>query len=112
MDLAERTEGAVESICDEDFTPIAAELGLLASGLSLTFALSEPADPRDLIAGLYADRSDDAKIRDLVLDVDYTFDASQNAIVFDAAHIPPSETYIVVDYRLLATGSEVVEESP
>ena len=112
VDLAERTEGAVESICDEDFTPIAAELGLLASGLSLTFALSEPADPRDLIAGLYADRSDDAKIRDLVLDVDYTFDASQNAIVFDAAHIPPSETYIVVDYRLLATGSEVVEESP
>lgn len=111
VDLAERTEGAIESICDEDFTPIAAELGLLASGLSLTFELSEPADPRDLIAALYADRSDDAKIRDLVLDEDYTFDAAQNAIVFDSAHIPPSETYIVVDYRLLATGSEVVEES-
>lgn len=111
VDLAERTEGAIESICDEDFTPIATELGLLASGLGLVFELSEPADPRGLTAALYSDRSDDAKIRDLEVDVDFTFDAAQNAIVFDSAHIPPSETFIVVDYRLLATGSTVVEES-
>lgn len=116
VELAERTEGAIESICDEDFTPIATELGLLASGLELVFVLSDEAAPAGMSAALYSERSDDAKIRDLELDVDYTFDADQNAIVFDAAHIPPSETYIVVTYQLLAgggkTGRVAVEESP
>ena len=104
VELAERTEGAIESICDEDFTPIASELGLLASGLNLVFVLSEEAAPNGMSAALYSERSEDAKIRDLELDVDYTFDADQNAIVFDAAHLPPSETYIVVSYSLLAGG--------
>lgn len=111
VDLVVRTEGELESICDEDFSPIAADLGLLASGLELVFELSQAADPRDLHAALYADRSEESFIRDLERDVDYTFDAEHNAIVFDAAHIPPAETYIVVDYRILAAGSQVTESS-
>ncbi len=111
VDLALRTDGALESICDEDFSPIASELGLLASGLELVFELSELADPRDLSASLYADRTEESFIRELERDVEYTFDAEQNAIVFDAAHIPPAETYIVVDYRILAAGSQVEESS-
>lgn len=111
VDLTLRTEGALESICDEDFSPIAAELGLLASGLELVFELAGLADPRDLTVSLYAERSDDSFIRELVVDEDYSFDAQQNAIVFDAAHIPPAETFIVVDYRILANGSQVTESS-
>ena len=40
IELVNRTEGKVESICAEDFSPIASELGLVASGLQLEFALS------------------------------------------------------------------------
>ena len=100
------------SVCDEDFSPIASDLGLLASGLELVFTLSQLADPRDLNVALYSDRTDDSFIRDLERDVDYSFDATRNAIVFDAAHIPPAETYILADYRILADGSQVTEESP
>ncbi len=111
VDLTLRTDGALESICDEDFSPIAAELGLLASGLELVFELSQRADPRDLNVSLYGDRSEESFIRELERDVEYTFDADQNAVIFDAAHIPPAENYIVVDYRILATGSQIVEET-
>jgi len=112
VDVAIRTDGVLESICDEDFSPIASDLGLLASGLELVFTLSQLADPRDLNVALYSDRTDDSFIRDLERDVDYSFDATRNAIVFDAAHIPPAETYILADYRILADGSQVTEESP
>ena len=37
IELASKTEGALESICDDDFSPIAEELGLLASGLEVSF---------------------------------------------------------------------------
>lgn len=107
--VAERTEGAIESICDEDFSPIASELGLLASGLELEFVLAQAADPRDLTVSLYAERTEDSLIGMLVEGEDYTFDAGKNAIVFDPQHIPPSEDWIVVEYRVLATGSNVQE---
>ena len=110
--LAVDTEGATESICDDDFSPIATELGLTASGLSLTFVLGEPADPRDLTVSLYSSPDEASFIEELVVDQDYTFDAGQNAIVFDARHIPPSETFIMVEYRVLANGAAVSEESP
>lgn len=112
VELALLTEGSLESICDEDFSPIATDLGLTASGLELEFLLSQAADPRDLSASLYADATDESFIRDLERDVDYTFDAGRNSIVFDPAHIPPSETWILVEYRLLATGSQIEEEQP
>ena len=39
--LTSKTEGQLESICDEDFSELAQELGLVLSGLSLEFELSE-----------------------------------------------------------------------
>ena len=35
--MVQRTEGVLESICDNDFSPIAEELGLTASGLEVEF---------------------------------------------------------------------------
>lgn len=109
VSVVERTDGVLESICDEDFSPIATELGLLASGLELVFELAEAADPEGLTVKLYSERDDDSLIRELERDVDFTFDADKNAIVFDAAHVPPSETFLVVEYRVLPMGASVEE---
>ena len=111
VDLAARTDGALESICDEDFSPIAEELGLLVSGLELTFVLTELCNEDTLIVSLYGDSTDESFIRELEKDVDYSFDAVQNALVFRADQVPPSESYIVADYQVLARSSDRTSES-
>jgi len=111
IELASQTEGALESICDEDFSEIATELGLTASGLQLSFALSSPADPASLKVSLYEEESDDSLIAELVQDQDYTYNIDDNAIVFEVVSLPASETYILVEYRVLATGSVVSESA-
>lgn len=105
VDLAAVTEGAVESICDEDWAPIAVELGLTVSGLDLEFALSEPCDEGSLVVSLYQSEDRSSKLAELTLGVDYTFIPSRNAIRFELGHIPPSEVYIVAEYKVLAASS-------
>lgn len=105
VDLADATEGAVESICDEDWAPIAVELGLTVSGLDLEFALSEPCDESSLVVSLYQGEDRSSLIAELALGEDYTFIPSRNAIRFELGHIPPSETYIVAEYKVLAASS-------
>lgn len=109
VDLAARTEGARESICDEDFSPIAAELGLTISGLQVEFYLSELPDDSTLVVSLYADQTEDSFVRELIIDEDYTYHQDVNAIRFVAGQVPESETWIVVEYRVLATGASNVE---
>lgn len=105
LDLASRTGGAAESICDDDFGPIAAELGLLASGLELEFVLSEPANEETLVVKLYEDQSDESYIRDLEKDVEWTYVPQNNAIRFEPDQVPPSQTVIVAEYEVLGTGA-------
>ncbi|MDP6934340.1 MAG: hypothetical protein QGG40_15545, partial [Myxococcota bacterium] len=105
VDLASRTGGALESICDEDFTPIAHELGLTVSGLELEFELSELCDENSLVVSLYATDDDDSFIEELVKDTDYTYVVENNAIRFEQEQLPEAETYIVVEYRILAVGT-------
>jgi hypothetical protein len=109
IELASKTEGSLESICDDDFSEIALELGLTASGLKLNFILSSLADASSLKVALYAEESDDSLIAELVQGEDYTYDADENAIVFAIESLPASETYILAEYRVLATGSVVTE---
>lgn len=104
--LAARVGGAVESICDEDFSPIAAELGLVASGLLAEFQLSRPAAASTLRVRTYADQDEASLLAELEADVDYVFVPERNAIRFEAEALPPSEVWIVVEYELLATGQE------
>ena len=105
VDLSTRTEGAVESICAEDWAPVAVELGLTVSGLDLEFALSEPCDFSSLVVKLYAGEDEDSLIGELVQGEDYTFVASRNAIRFEPARIPPPESTIVAEYKVLAASS-------
>ena len=106
LDLATRTEGALESICDEDFAPIAAELGLTISGLELEFPLSEPCNEESLVVTLYADQTDESLIGELVRDEDYSFVPARNAIRFEPSQVPPSEAYIVAEYDVLESGTQ------
>lgn len=112
VDLASRTGGVLESICDEDFAPIASELGLLASGLELEFTLSEPANEDTLVVKLYESQSEDSFIRDLVREEEWTYVASRNAIRFEPDQVPPSETVIVAEYEVLASSATRDEDTP
>ncbi len=105
VDLATRTDGALESICDEDFSPIARELGLTVSGLKVEFELSEPADENSLVVELYDEPDESGFLGELVRDEDYTYDPEANAIRFEEEQVPPSETWIVATYKVLAAGA-------
>lgn len=105
IDLATRTEGALESICSEDFAPIAAELGLTISGLELEFILSEPCNEETLVVKLYADETDESLIGELNRGEDYSFVAARNAIRFEPDQVPPSESFILAEYDVLEAGS-------
>ena len=111
ISLASQTGGSLESICDDDFSEIAQELGLTASGLQLRFILSSLPDVGSLRVKLYAEENEDSLIRELEQDVDFTYDVEGNAIVFSIDNLPASETYILAEYRVLATGSMIVEGS-
>ncbi len=101
----ERTEGVLESICAEDFSPIASKLGLTASGLEVEFALSQNCDENSLVVGLYESNDNDSLVRELVKDVDYSYVVENNAIRFDEEQVPPAQYYIVAEYRVLAVGA-------
>lgn len=100
IDMAQRTEGLIDSICDEDFSPIALELGLTLSGLLVEFALSEVPDETTLQVSLYETADQASFVRTLVKDVDYVYQPDHNAIVFQDDQVPPSLWYIVVEYEL------------
>ena len=110
VDLADRTDGALESICDDDFSPIALSLGLTVSGLKLEFELSQLADESTLKVKLYADEDERSLIDELEKDVEYSYNVSNNSIVFEAAQVPASETWIVVEYIVLPTGASNSED--
>ncbi len=101
----ERTEGVLESICEDDFSPIASKLGLTASGLEVEFALSQSCDENSLVVSLYESDDNDSLVRTLVKDEDYTYVVERNAIRFDEEQVPPAQYYIVAEYRVLAVGA-------
>ncbi len=101
----ERTEGVLESICAEDFSPIASKLGLTASGLEVEFVLSQSCDENSLVVALYESDDNDSLVRTLVKDEDYTYVVERNAIRFDEEQVPPAQYYIVAEYRVLAVGA-------
>ena len=54
---------------------------------------------------LYEEPDEQGFVRELEIDVDFTFDAEENAIVFDESQIPPAQFYITANYRPLGTSS-------
>jgi hypothetical protein len=110
VELAVQTGGALESICEDDFSPIAQTLGLTASGLELEFGLSSLADSNTLAVKIYAAESEDSLIEELIQDEDYSYVIERNSIRFEIDALPPSETYIVAEYRVLPDGAQQLAE--
>ncbi|MFK7929124.1 MAG: lamin tail domain-containing protein [Myxococcota bacterium] len=111
IDMAARTGGLSESICADDFTPVLENLGLTISGLNLTFTLSKIPTPGSLEVKLFEDTTEDSFVRDLAEGTDFSFDIELNALIFDEDQLPPAEHYITAEYRPLARGSELPDQT-
>lgn len=101
---ANQTEGLLNSICDEDFSPIVEQLGLTLSGLVAEFTLSRVPVLDTLKVALYASDDSGSKIRDLERDVDFTYVEESNSILFQNDQVPESQQYVVADYRVQSGG--------
>ena len=110
IELVNRTSGSLESICDDDFSAIAAELGLVASGLQLEFALSGLPVLETLTVSLFNEASEDSYVKDFVYNEDYRYDIENNSVIFEIEALPASETYILAEYRVLPSGATLTEE--
>lgn len=97
---AQSTGGLVDSICDEDFSPLVSELGLTLSGLLVEFELSRVPDLATLTVSIYDTPDESSKVRDLTLDVDFTYVEENNTILFEKDQIPNSQQYIKASYRI------------
>lgn len=105
IELSSRTGGLAESICANDFQPVVQNLGLQISGLDLRFTLTDFPILDSLVVDLYEDADKESLVRQLEIDVDFTYDPAENAIVFTEEQIPPPEYYITATYRPLSAGS-------
>jgi hypothetical protein len=97
---AEQTNGLIDSICDEDFSPIVAQLGLTLSGLNVEFALSRVPAEGSLKVSIYDSPDESSKVKDLTVDVDYTYVPERNSILFQSDQVPKSEQYIKASYKI------------
>ena len=105
IEMASRTGGLVESICEEDFAPIVERLGLTLSGLEARFELTTFPRLETLVVRLYSDETEESFIQDLLIDVDFEYVQDGNYLVFREEQVPPSEYYITAEYEPLPTGS-------
>ena len=100
LSAVEQTEGLVDSICDDDFSPIVNELGLTLSGLEAEFALSRVPVLSTLKVSIYNDASEESKDRDLTLDTDFTYIEESNTIRFEYDQVPKPQQYILAEYKV------------
>ncbi len=92
IDLAQRTGGVYDSICNEDFSPMVQVLGLNISGLRSEFFLTRYPDEVTL----------EVKVDSSVYDEGWIYDCADNSVVFDDAHTPPGESTVEVSYTVIA----------
>ncbi len=96
VDLAQRTGGVYDSICNEDFSPLVYELGLNISGLRSEFHLSRFPDELTLAVKVGAEGEVAEEVQE-----GWIYDCLQNRIVFDTDHVPPSLHRIEVSYTVV-----------
>ncbi|MFT7517912.1 MAG: hypothetical protein ACI9MC_000036 [Kiritimatiellia bacterium] len=106
IDFASRTGGIVESICEEDFTPIITNLGLSISGLNLEFKLRVLPRLDTLRVRLYEDSDEASFVRDLNIGTDFEYVPDGNLLKFNEQQIPPPEYYVTASYTPKATGAD------
>jgi hypothetical protein len=86
-------------------------LGLLLSGLSLEFELSERPDENSIEVALYETADTRSLIGTLTKDVDYVYVSERNAIRFQEDQIPAPQYFVEVRYNVLATGASAVDNT-
>jgi hypothetical protein len=106
VDAVSKTGGLLDSICGEDFSPLVSQLGLTLSGLEAEFELSAYPVLDTLDVQLYDSDEDKTFLRDLVLDVDYSYIEERNSLHFDYDQLPDSEQYISAAYRVQSGGAQ------
>jgi hypothetical protein len=106
LDLAARTGGAQDSICNDDFTPIVRELGLVISGLNNRFPLTRL--PRLSTLTMEIRRMSDGRDVDPASFV-WVYDDLDNSIVFNPSTVPQPGHEVIIRYQVSPTVSGVNE---
>jgi hypothetical protein len=108
LEAANETSGLTESICEADFSPIVAELGLTLSGLVAEFSLSRCPSLGTMVVKLYENDSTESFVRELIIDEDFAYVADGNLLRFVEEQVPPSEQYVTATYfpATLCPGAE------
>jgi hypothetical protein len=88
VEVANRTNGQVYSICDDDFGRPLQEIGNQAFGLPVQFFLTRPADRNTL----------SVFVNDAQRNSGWTYDAPSNSIIFDEASVPAPGQRVRVEY--------------
>jgi len=91
IDLAMRTGGVYDSICNVDFSPMVQVLGLNISGLRSEFFLSRY--PDEVTLELFVD--------DEPVNEGWIYNCANNSIVFAQGHYPPGDSTVSVAYTVV-----------
>ena len=86
--------GSVGSICDDDWTPILASLGVVAVGILEEFTLSQPADLETIEVFV-----DEVPVPQDPED-GWTYDWQSSLLTFHGDAIPPRDAEIRVEYEI------------
>jgi len=88
VDVANATGGVLGSICESDWSTVLTNLAWITVNLADTFELSYAPIPSTI----------DVYVNGVQMFSGWTYDAGQNAVVFDPAFIPADGDSIVIDY--------------
>lgn len=87
IEVAQRTNGIIGSVCNTSFASTLQSIGNRAFGLRVQFFLSRAPDPSTITVKV-----------DGVLNSNWTYDANSNSIIFSPSAVPPRGAQIVVEY--------------
>ena len=87
IEVAQRTNGIVGSVCDASFAATLRAIGNRAFGLRVQFFLSRAPDPATLSVTV-----------DGTPNTSWTYDAASNSIIFASSAVPPRGSQIQVEY--------------
>ncbi len=88
VEVAQRTNGRVFSICEADFGRPLQEIGNRAFGLPVQFFLSRPADRQTIAVSVNGQARASG----------WSYDATSNSVVFDAGSVPQPGQTVRVEY--------------
>jgi hypothetical protein len=89
VEVAQRTNGRVYSICESDFGIPLQEIGTQAFGLPIQFFLSRPAEAASI----------QVEVDDENQNNGWSYDAQSNSIIFEDASVPQPDQVIRISYN-------------